>query len=358
VPDQYGNPTEAERRGQVVSYQPSLGDYTPATKAAVAARNKSGISTRDVYANGQVTHDERATPKRDTRGGAPVFQGAFMDDPFYQRSDVAPVLAATNRDVGGQGIGTKLANAGKFELSRATDLVKNVVHDPSRLVTGVDPASTKVWNSVLGTNKRALVDQLGGATGNDFSRYEAKNGFGSLGAARELSHSADAIAGMLGAAGAMHGLSQAYQGITGAGSQPVSEAGNVVNTGEPGATGWGGPGTGGFNGASDFAPGMQVGVGNAGHLAAAGGISGGAGAAGISSSTAGAVVKGANLAQKLRSVINAASAGRTSAAPNPTLGDGTSSSSDPSTLWRSSGRPLRRFQRTPETIFKNFRATG
>lgn len=282
MPDQYGNPTEAERRGQVVPYQPSLGDYSPTTKAAVAARNKSGVSTRDVYLNGQVTHDERATPKRDTRAGAPAFQGAFMDDPFFQRSDVKPALMATNRDTAG---------GGAYGM-------RDWMH-----------------KHPLGVQAAMIAIAAGGAA-------------------------------LTGAAGG---------GAAGGGA--ASGAGGGAAAGGEGAVGWGGAGTGGFAGASDFAPGMIVGGGNAGQLAAAGGIAGGAGAAGIGSGVSGAIVKGANLAQQLRSAVNARQGGATPA-PNPTLGDVTSSSSVTPMRWGSSGRPLRRFQRTPETIFQNFRATG
>lgn len=80
--------------------------YSPATQAAVNARNSSGMSTRDIYGqDGQlVSHDVRATPERSGAANAPAFQdSAFMDDPFYQRSDVIPAISATNRDTLGGG---------------------------------------------------------------------------------------------------------------------------------------------------------------------------------------------------------------------------------------------------------------
>lgn len=95
MPDQYGNPTEAELRGQV--YQPTqgyTGNFTP---------NDPNISTRDRFIDGQWVHDERATPTRDKSANAPAIQTAFSDDPSYHRSDVAPVMAATNKDTRGKG---------------------------------------------------------------------------------------------------------------------------------------------------------------------------------------------------------------------------------------------------------------
>jgi hypothetical protein len=100
MPDEYGNPTEAELRGQFNAPVPY--HYSPEIRAAVEARNTSGMSTRDVYGQGGlISHQERATPKRDNSPNAPSYQGAFMDSPYFQRSDVD--LTATNRDVMGNG---------------------------------------------------------------------------------------------------------------------------------------------------------------------------------------------------------------------------------------------------------------
>jgi hypothetical protein len=93
------DPTGVSSQG----YGNSTSGYDPATQALVDARNNSGVSTRDVYSGGTVTHDERATPRRDNSAGATNFQSAFADDPYYQRSDVAPMISATNRDVEGNG---------------------------------------------------------------------------------------------------------------------------------------------------------------------------------------------------------------------------------------------------------------
>jgi hypothetical protein len=97
VPDQWGNPTEAERRGQV--YQPTSG-YT----GAFTPRDPN-IATRDIYdGTTLLSHDERAMPERGGAKNAPAFQGsAFMDDPANQRADVRNVTQATNKDTLGKG---------------------------------------------------------------------------------------------------------------------------------------------------------------------------------------------------------------------------------------------------------------
>lgn len=54
--------------------------YDPATQALVDARRRNA-------------------PKHNNAANAPAFQPANPNDPYYQRSDIAPLLRATNRDV-------------------------------------------------------------------------------------------------------------------------------------------------------------------------------------------------------------------------------------------------------------------
>lgn len=183
-----------------------------------------------------------------TANGTPLSADALRDYThnynLYQQS----------QDSGGAW--NRVGQAANFELDRMGNLATSVAHDPSRLFTGVDPASTALWNGVLGTNNQALVGQLGGATENDFNRYEQRNGPGSLGAARGMSHYGDMVAGMFGAAGAAHGLGQAYGSF--GNSAPTGDDLGIFSNG----------GQGGMS---------EVGGGNAGALAARGGIQGGAG---------------------------------------------------------------------------------
>lgn len=188
MPDAYGNPTEAERR--MAGYAPNV----------MAQGSTTPVNTTFTYNNGR------------------HFAGTNvpMSDQAYALLTQSGQPLATDRDVSGQSMGAKLGNAARFELDRAGNLVKNVLHNPGQALTGgIDPIGTKIGNAITGSHNRALVGQFGGATSDDFNRYEQQHGFGSLGAARALSHSADAIAGIAGAAGAAHGLSQAYQGLTG-----------------------------------------------------------------------------------------------------------------------------------------------
>ncbi len=56
----------------------------------------------------------------------------------------------------------------KFEKEHTRNLWRGIKDDPKRLVLGVDPFSTKMWNKALGRDDRALVNQLGGATSYDY----------------------------------------------------------------------------------------------------------------------------------------------------------------------------------------------
>lgn len=52
----------------------------------------------------------------------------------------------------------------KFKKFEAKKFVGAIVKKPSRLLTGVDPWSTKVWNTVKGSHDVGLVDQWGGTS--------------------------------------------------------------------------------------------------------------------------------------------------------------------------------------------------
>ena len=57
-----------------------------------------------------------------------------------------------------------------FETFHGGNILKKIGDDPSRLLTGIDPASTDLWNGVLGTTNKPIVDQMGGATGDDYAK--------------------------------------------------------------------------------------------------------------------------------------------------------------------------------------------
>ena len=52
----------------------------------------------------------------------------------------------------------------KFKVFEGKKTVKDLVRNPTRLITGVDPASTKVWNLATGSRNKPLVDAWGGTT--------------------------------------------------------------------------------------------------------------------------------------------------------------------------------------------------
>lgn len=68
-----------------------------------------------------------------------------------------------------------LSDVFKFEGSHMSDLWGDIKQDPERLLVGaIDPASTSVWNKVLGKDWDPLVDQMGGATSERYASAESK----------------------------------------------------------------------------------------------------------------------------------------------------------------------------------------
>lgn len=64
-----------------------------------------------------------------------------------------------------------------FEQFHLGDLWDRIKEDPKRLLLGVDPLSTKVWNGVLNRDDKPLVDQLGGPYGgHTISAFDNKDG--------------------------------------------------------------------------------------------------------------------------------------------------------------------------------------
>lgn len=169
-----------------------------------------------------------------------------------------------------------LGDALGFEKFHAGDLWDRIKKDPKRLVLGVDPLSTKVWNKVLGKKDEPLVDQLGGAYGghtisafgnNDGGVYKRAREAGiDTGAGEKMQDFAHMLASIYGGNG-LYGASggSAGSGVTG----PLQTAQGLMGGGS-------GNGLGYFsNGGKAGLQGM--GGGNAGQLAATHGIGGGAG---------------------------------------------------------------------------------
>jgi hypothetical protein len=61
-----------------------------------------------------------------------------------------------------------------FEAFNLKSIGKKIKDNPLRLLYGgIDPASTKVWNTALGRDDEPLVDQWGGASADTYSKAEA-----------------------------------------------------------------------------------------------------------------------------------------------------------------------------------------
>lgn len=60
-----------------------------------------------------------------------------------------------------------------FEAFNLKEIGRKIKDNPARLLYGgIDPASTKVWNKVLGKDDKPLVDQFGGASADTFGKAE------------------------------------------------------------------------------------------------------------------------------------------------------------------------------------------
>ncbi|WBS00219.1 hypothetical protein OU994_18025 [Pseudoduganella sp. SL102] len=119
-----------------------------------------------------------------------------------------------------------------FENLFSKNFAKDIWNDPTRLLTGVDPLSTKAWNAVTGSDNEALVNYFG-SPGQKYYDQAAAAGI-DTGPASQFHGIADTVAGAYataGLAGAMGGGAAGAAGGTAGGT-----AGGAVG----GATGGGG----------------------------------------------------------------------------------------------------------------------
>lgn len=116
-----------------------------------------------------------------------------------------------------------LKNLIGFENSFTKNFGKDLLENPTRLLTGIDPASTKLWNSVLGRDDQPLVNWFGspGQQYYDQARLEGID----TGAANKFHAVADTIAGIYGANGLAGSMG------FGAGSGPSNTTGLWSNSG-------------------------------------------------------------------------------------------------------------------------------
>jgi hypothetical protein len=158
-----------------------------------------------------------------------------------------------------------------FENFKIKDMLEQLKSHPQRILMGVDPLSTKVWNKITGTHYEPLVDALGGAYGghtisafgnNDGGVYARAKAAGinpgAGGNLEDAAHVAMAVFGLGGLAGALGGAgagagtgaadAAAAGGEAGAGAGAADAAVTpVAASGEASGAGTGGAGSSGFN---------------------------------------------------------------------------------------------------------------
>jgi hypothetical protein len=148
-----------------------------------------------------------------------------------------------------------LGDVGSFEMFNLGAMGKQVGQNPARLLYGsADPFSTNVWNKVLGTNDKPLVDQWGGAAP---QRYEEAQDAGiNTGPGKTMHTIAKTIASIYagGAAGGAAG------GLLGGGSGGAGAAGAAGSTGASAGYGLGQPLVTGQAGSAAYAGGSSPGL--------------------------------------------------------------------------------------------------
>lgn len=140
-----------------------------------------------------------------------------------------------------------LGDVGSFEMFNLGAMGKQVGQNPARLLYGsADPFSTNVWNKVLGTNDKPLVDQWGGAAP---QRYEEAQEAGiNTGPGKTMHTIAKTIASIYAggaagsAAGGLLGGGAGGAGTAAAGSAPSAGygLGQPLVTGQAGSAAYAG----------------------------------------------------------------------------------------------------------------------
>ncbi len=129
-----------------------------------------------------------------------------------------------------------------FQNSFSKNFTKDLFKDPTRLLTGIDPLSTKLWNGVTGSDKKSLVNVFG-SPGEQYYQQAEADGI-DVGPSRTLHGIADVVAGFY-----------AGQGL----GNLAGAAGNAMGMGN-GAGAVGSAGAGGSAGAASGTLGSTVGM--------------------------------------------------------------------------------------------------
>lgn len=159
-------------------------------------------------------------------------------------------------------------DVGSFELFNLGAMGNQVKENPTRLLYGsADPFSTSVWNKVLGTDDKPLVDQWGGAAPQRYD--EAQDAGINTGPGKAMHTVAKAIASFYAGgagAGAMGGLlgggagTAGSAGAAGAGAGASTGAASTAGSGASAGYGLGQPAVTGSMGNAAYAGGQSQGL--------------------------------------------------------------------------------------------------
>lgn len=128
---------------------------------------------------------------------------------------------------------SQLSDALSFEGFNRKDIWRKIKKNPARLLYGgVDPWSTKMWNSILGKNDEPLIDQMGGPYGGSTFSMFGDNTGGVYGRANDAGINTTPARGIHDVAHVVAGL---YAGNYGAGK--LGGLGGESG-GAKGGTGW------------------------------------------------------------------------------------------------------------------------
>jgi hypothetical protein len=145
-----------------------------------------------------------------------------------------------------------------FENNFSKNITKDLFNDPTRFLTGIDPLSTKISNTLTGQDNEPLVNMFGSPDQQYYDRAAAEGIDTSAG--QKFHDAADVVAGIFGA----NGLSNVAGGLLGSGGAGASGVGGVGG----GAAGGGGGLLSSLGGASGIA---KLGSAALGAAAASGG---------------------------------------------------------------------------------------
>jgi hypothetical protein len=119
-----------------------------------------------------------------------------------------------------------------FENSFSKNLTKDLFKNPTRLLTGIDPLSTKISNALTGQDNDPMVNMFGSPDKQYYDRAEA-DGIDTS-AAQKFHKTADVIAGLAGAYG-LSGIGGGAAGAAGGGGSAA--AGGIGGAGAAGGGG-------------------------------------------------------------------------------------------------------------------------